>query len=250
MRAADISVVVATRNRIGYLGDCLESLAQQETPAQYEVVVVDNGSDDGTPELLQRWSTDHPNFRVVNERRGYGKSRALNAGFQGASGSLLLVTDDDALADLHWIEAYRRFFEGRDGLLMAGGIIRPIHPDLTPWPKWLSESAVPLLGELDHGSERRLNEFEHVWGPNLGFRAHVFEQLGPWDELATATGQTPAGRFEDIEYQERLRGAGGEVWFCPQAIVHHRVKADLSPRMVLKRAFITGANDRYRRSLE
>ena len=116
MRAVDVSVVVATRNRVGYLADCLESLAQQQTTAQYEVVVVDNGSDDGTPELLQRWSTDHPNFGVVTERRGYGKSRALNAGFKGASGSLRLsrmttpwpthtgskLTDDSSRAGTGW----------------------------------------------------------------------------------------------------------------------------------------------------
>jgi GT2 family glycosyltransferase len=107
----------------------------------------------------------------------------------------------------------------------------------------------PLLGELDHGSERPLKDFEHVWGPNLAFRSEVFEQLGRWDESATATGGSPEGRFEDIDYQERIRAAGGTVWFCPEAVAYHRVKAEVTPRMVLKRAFITGANERYRQSL-
>jgi glycosyltransferase involved in cell wall biosynthesis len=248
---ADISVVVATRNRAGYLAGCLESLAEQKTIAKYEVIVVDNGSDDGTPELLEQWCNERSNFRVVTEKRRFGKSRSLNAGCEEAAGGLLLVTDDDALPDPGWIEAYRRFFEEREGhLLMAGGLIRPVHPDLKPWPKWLSQSAIPLLGELDHGSERPLKEFEHVWGPNLAFSAEVFNQLGPWDESATATGENPKGRFEDIEYQERMRAAGGTVWFCPEAVVLHRVKAEVTPRMILKRAFISGANDRYRQSLE
>ena len=251
MRASDVSVVVATRNRIGYLTDCLEWLAKQKTAAKYEVVVVDNGSDDGSPEMLQQWCSDHSNFRLVREKRRFGKSRALNAGCEEATGRLLLITDDDALTDPHWIEAYRLFFEGREGhLVMAGGVIRPVQMDLKPWPSWLSQSATPLLGELDHGSERPLKEFEHVWGPNLGFTAEVFKRLGSWDESATATGATPTGRFEDIEYQERVRSAGGTVWFCPEAVVRHRVKAEVTPRMVLRRAFISGANDRYRQTLE
>jgi glycosyltransferase involved in cell wall biosynthesis len=187
---ADISVVVATRNRAGYLAGCLESLAKQKTTAKFEVVVVDNGSDDGTSELLQQWCDQQSNLRVLTEKRRFGKSRALNAGFEKAVGGLLLVTDDDALVDPDWIEAYRTFFEGReDQLLMAGGLIRPVHPDLKPWPRWLSQSAIPLLGELDHGSERPLKEFEHVWGPNLAFSAQVFNQLGPWDESAHRNGR-------------------------------------------------------------
>jgi glycosyltransferase involved in cell wall biosynthesis len=250
MQAPDVSVVVATRNRMGYLAECLADLAGQRTAAGYEVVVVDNGSDDGTAELLEQWSGENPNFRTVREEGGFGKSRALNAGCEKASGSLLLITDDDALPDPHWIEAYRAFFDGRDGeLLMAGGIIRPIHPARKPWPRWLSESAVPLLGELDYGSKRPLRDFEHVWGPNIAIPVEVFRHLGPWDEAATATGGNPVGRFEDIDYQERIRAAGGVVWFCPEAVVHHRLRVEVTPRMVLKKAFVAGANDRYRESL-
>jgi GT2 family glycosyltransferase len=250
MRSVDVGIVVATRNRAGYLVDCLESLAIQETRASYEVVVVDNGSEDATEGLLHRWCREHTNFRALREEGGFGKSKALNAGCRSTSASLVLITDDDALADSHWVEAYRRFFEAHRGrLLMAGGVIRPVHPDLRPWPTWLSEASVPLLGELDYEAERPLKQFEHVWGPNLGFPAEVYRDLGFWDESATATGGNPQGRFEDIDYQDRMRAAGGEIWFCPDALVYHRVKADISPRMVLRRAFIKGANERYRESL-
>jgi glycosyltransferase involved in cell wall biosynthesis len=85
MRSADVSVVVATRNPAEYLVDCLESLANQETRASYEVVVVDNGSEDATAELLGPWCREHPNFRALREEGGFGKSRALNAGCRSTS---------------------------------------------------------------------------------------------------------------------------------------------------------------------
>ncbi len=82
-----VSVIISTRNRASYLPDCLRSLVAQQVQLAYEVVVVDNGSNDSTPELLAGWCNDHPEFRSIREER-VGLSVGKNAGIRSARGSV------------------------------------------------------------------------------------------------------------------------------------------------------------------
>src|SRR6476620_7911729 len=99
------SVIVCTRNRANYLTRFLESLLSQECSERFEVVIVDNGSTDETPELIKEWCSQHTHFRSVLESR-IGLSSAKNAGARSAQGHLLVFTDDDVLLEPHWLHSY------------------------------------------------------------------------------------------------------------------------------------------------
>ncbi|MCA9300589.1 MAG: glycosyltransferase family 2 protein, partial [Phycisphaerales bacterium] len=101
----DVSVVVATRNRAELLPGHLESLVRQELPPDlgYEVILVDDGSEDETPEVLARACADRPDLLRWMSVPHAGMGLARNAGARAARGRLLLFTDDDVIVPPSWV---------------------------------------------------------------------------------------------------------------------------------------------------
>ena len=244
-----ISVIVCTHNRGHYLPQCFASIAAQRSSEPFEVVVVDNGSTDDTPALLQEWSKTDPRFRSIREDR-LGLSRAKNTGVGVARGDFLIFTDDDVIVEPDWIKAYDEFFARQtDRQMIAGGPIIPVAADLRDWPRWLHRQALCDIGSLDYGSGRLLEQWEYLWGANMAIPKRIFSKVGPWKETVGRRGEE-RGTFEDIEYQDRVRMVGSGTWFCPGAIVHHRVdRGTVTPRMVASKAFARGRNEFLQNSL-
>ena len=243
------TVIVCTRNRSHYLTDCLESLSRQDCPEEFEVVVVDNGSTDQTPQLIRDWCQKHSNFRAIHETR-IGLSAAKNAGAQSAKGRLLLFTDDDVVVAPEWVSSYLDLFRRiGEHNVMAGGPIVPVLDDLRPWPEWFDTAALPEAGLLDYQGERTLRSWETVWGANMAIPKAVFQNIGGWNEELGRKAEH-RGTYEDTEYQDRIRDAGGTVWFCPGSVLKHRVEFDrIRPHRVMSQAFGRGRNEFLRNLL-
>src|SRR2546425_4812544 len=102
--AVAISVIMSTRNRARYLPDALSTLAAQQCDVPFEVIVIDNGSTDSTPAIVEAWCRSNQRFRTAREPRA-GLSRGKNAGIRLARAPLLLFIDDDMGVDAHWIRS-------------------------------------------------------------------------------------------------------------------------------------------------
>ena len=100
----DISVVLCTWNRAPLLRAALAALRDQRTNVAFELIVVDNASTDGTPELLRQLADQTPHLRVIHEGR-QGLSFARNSGIAAARAPLIAFTDDDVRVGTGWIEA-------------------------------------------------------------------------------------------------------------------------------------------------
>jgi glycosyltransferase involved in cell wall biosynthesis len=238
----EVSVIMSTYNRADFLPDAFAALAAQDCRPRFEVIVIDNASTDETPAIIGEWCRKDARFRTARESR-LGLSWGKNAGIRLARAPLLLFTDDDMLVDPRWIRSYCELFSRRkNGIMLAGGPCVPIPHDLGKWPAWFDEPALADVALLQYHQERVLNRMEWVWGGNMAVPAQLFDQFGPWDVTVGRKGQE-RGTFEDTEFQDRIRNAGGTVWFCPDAVVHHRVPREaVTPRRVSATAFSRGRN--------
>jgi glycosyltransferase involved in cell wall biosynthesis len=217
----DFSVIIPTRNRVAILKDLLETLAHQDTQGEFtfEVLVVDNGSTDGTRRMVEAMAASFPaSLRCLREPQ-VGKPFAANAGIAQARAPILVFTDDDTVAEPTWLWGMWRCFRETDAEAVGGRVL-PLWVDGRP--EWLSDSALRKLGTLgllDFGTERRLisQSPTHYWwvGSNIALRRHVIDRWGGFDVRRT--------RGQDANLFERYDAAGVRVFYEPTAAVRHKV---------------------------
>ena len=213
----DISIIIPTLNRCELLRDAIASAREQDFPAdQYEIIVVDNGSTDGTRELIERLNQDGCKpIRYVYEPRP-GLHWARHAGARAAQGEILAYTDDDGAPTPGWVAALAQAF-AETGCAAAGG---PVHV------RWLSEPpwwATQLYGfaYLDYGPERLELTWPHtIYGPSFAVRKSVLFNVGGFNpdtsflDRLVGDGETGLCR--------KIYAVGGKIIYEPGALVFHQ----------------------------
>ncbi len=191
-----ISIVIPTYNRLHSLRLCLASIWRSSQPvSQFEVVVVDDGSRDGTQSFLDEERGQHPNL-VVLRQTNKGQAAARNWGARHAKGRILAFTDDDCLVRPEWINAIQHHFSSTNVLGSEGPVIGMSAPEgISPFVHYIHQTKGP--GYLTC---------------NLAVRREAFEQVGGFDE-----------RFrmhEDTDLCLRILRKG-KISFNPDMIVEH-----------------------------
>ena len=153
-----LSLILCTRDRRDAVRRLLEHAAGWQDPGvEWEFLVVDNGSSDGTGAMAKAAAAELGlPLRVVREERA-GHTRARNAGLREAAGDLLAFTDDDVEPEPDWLEALVRAASRPDRIAFGG---RVIPRWLGPAPGWLTtEGPFRITGgavlEYDHGDRER-----------------------------------------------------------------------------------------------
>ena len=197
-----MSVVVCTYNGEATLRDCLDGLLKLDYP-DYEVIVVDDGSTDGTAAIAAAYP-----YRVVStENRGL--SAARNTGLAAATGDVVAYTDDDARPDPDWLTLLALTFRTTDHAGVGG-------PNLPP----AGDGAIAdCVANAPGGPVHVLlsdREAEHIPGCNMAFRKECLEEVGGFDPRFRTAG-------DDVDLCWRLQERGWTLGFNPAAVVwHHR----------------------------
>ncbi|HXG08646.1 MAG TPA: glycosyltransferase [Gemmataceae bacterium] len=209
--APRVSVVVCSYNGGRTLAQCLQSLLTLDYP-DYEVIVVDDGSTDDTPAILERF----PTVRTIRQsNRGLGAAR--NAGLRAATGAVIAYTDSDCFADADWLTHLIAQL-AHSGAAAVGG------PNLSPEDGWLAACVAAAPGQPTHVLESD-QVAEHVPGCNMAFRREALEAINGFDPQYRKAG-------DDVDVCWRLQQAGYWITFAPGAFVwHHRRQ---SPRAYLR----------------
>jgi GT2 family glycosyltransferase len=223
-----LGVVVPTHDTIDLTVGCLAALANCTTPAD-QIVVVDDGSSDGTADTIRR---DFPGVSVVRNQISEGFSAAANRGLANLDTDLLVLLNSDTLASPEALTAWRRAFDGDPDLGIAGA--RLAFPDGRPqWsggqlpsPLWLLVVASGFASALDRhkwwrrlrpvsGSSSDTAAVEWVTGAALALRRQVWLDVGPLDDGYRFYGQ-------DLELCWRAGRAGWRVAVVDDChVIHH-----------------------------
>ncbi len=223
-------MVVVTWNRRELLRSCLQSLTRQELNQSFEVVVVDNGSSDGSPEMVLQEFADQPAFRLklIRNEENRGFCAANNQGFAASSSELVALLNNDAEAEPNWLRALASAFDGRSEVGMAASKIlvyedpsridkagHLIYPD--------GQNRGRGTGEFDQGQYDRMEEVLWPDGCAAMYRREMLDQIGGFDEDFFAYA-------DDAELGLRARIAGWNCTYIPQAVVRHHRGATLGVR--------------------
>lgn len=239
----DVSVIIVTYNSRDVIRACLDSLAAPAT-LQMEVIVVDNASSDGTPDLVAQ---AYPAVRLIAGRENLGYSKGVNVGIRAASGRYLLVLNPDTVVRSGAVQKLVDFMERTPD----AGIVAPklVFQDgtvqlscrrfytltvlllrRTPLGK-LFPRAKPLRDHLmldfDHGTTRPV---DWVIGAAMMVRRHAVETVGLMDERFFLY-------FEDVDWCYRMAQKGLKVYYIAEAVVEHGYQRE-SAQAVMNRSFV------------
>lgn len=226
-----VSVVIVTYNGWSWLRECLASLAPQVRPGD-EVIVVDNGSSDGIVENLAR---EFPWVVVVEAGSNLGFAAGNNLGVQRASGDVLLLVNNDIVAEPGFVSALLEPLEARPEVgAVAATMVFANDPDV------VASAGIEVYDNglaLDRGLGRRRAEFEAgaaVFGASAGaaaYRRTAFEAAGGFAE--------PFFMYlEDVDLAWRLRLLGWEAVHAPGAVVRHVYSASAREASPFKRRLL------------
>lgn len=178
-----VSVVVAARNEEKNIGRCLDALVNQTYPSdKYEIIIIDDRSDDKTADIIRKAADQNPNIRLIqikNVPSGISpKKNALAAGIESAKGEIILTTDADCTPVSTWLETMIGYFENNVGLV-AG--FSPLVGKQNFWSKFVSLDSLSLaaVAAASFGIKKPLT----CNGRNLAYRKSVFEQVNGFEEI-------------------------------------------------------------------
>ena len=241
-----VSIIIVTYNSAGHIEGCLESLTRGRPHVDHEVVIVDNASTDGTPDLIRsRW----PGARVVAAGGNVGFARANNIGFRQTFGELALLLNPDTVVHPGAVDTLVGVLDQRRDAAVVGPRLVDAHGRaelsfgalMSPLAELRQkvlvkghERGVPALSGLVERMTRRPQEVDWVSGACLLTRRADAEAVGLMDE-----------RFfmytEDVDFCAAIRARGRTILFTPEAeITHLRGLSRATDR--------PGADAAYRRS--
>jgi glucosyl-dolichyl phosphate glucuronosyltransferase len=228
----DLSVILCTHNRCDSLATSIHSIVEQQglQGVRWELVVVDNASNDDTTVVVAELAVGSPvPIRCVREPR-LGLSRARNRGIASTCAPVLAFTDDDIVAETSWLDALWSTMQ-QNQCDVVGGRIRLLTQH--PVPVWVDARLLGCLGALDLGEHPVTMDGNTLYpfGANMMFDRRAFRRAGAgFDERL---GRRGGGRRwwellkgEEQELVERIVRAGGRALYCPDAVVWHRVAAE------------------------
>lgn len=215
------SIIVVNWNGIGFIRDCLQS-ARRQTYAPVELIVVDNGSTDGSREWLRANAAG--SYRLIEFDVNTGFGRGVNAGIRASSGEFIALLNSDAIADERWLEYIVQaasdpdtgmvaskilFHDRRDVIDKAGHLL---YPDGLNRGRGAGETDV---GQYDSGGETLFPD-----GCAALYRRQMLDDIGLFDEQFFAYG-------DDAELGLRGRWRGWRCAYAPEARVYHRHSSSL-----------------------
>lgn len=236
-----VSIIVLNYNGEDFIRECLDSLEAQ-TCRDFELLVVDNASADGSWEIVRDWCAEHGHTAIRNvENLGY--SEGNNVGIRQARGEFVLVLNNDTVVAPNWLQELLSATEAHPDYDMFASQIRNFDR-----PEVLDTIGIIVYRDGMSRGLGRLEPVERYQEP-----CEVFAPSGCAGlyrrSMLEAVGMFPADFFaycEDMDLGMRIRLAGGRCWYVPAAVVYHHYSATAGKYSSFK-AYLVERNHLYLR---
>jgi GT2 family glycosyltransferase/glycosyltransferase involved in cell wall biosynthesis len=218
-----VSVVVVTYNNLALTRACLDSLEQRTHYGNFEIIVVDNASADGTPEYLNAWAEISAGRHVILNVRNRGFSAANNQGLEKARGEYLVLLNNDTEVSQGWLRTLMNHLRLDHTLGMIGPVTNNIGNEAririryADWHEMQRKARGHTLQHLGETFQIRTLAFFCVMIPR-----RVYAKVGPLDEAYGL------GFFEDDDYCRRVEQAGWRIECAEDVFVHHHLSASFN----------------------
>jgi glycosyltransferase involved in cell wall biosynthesis len=236
-----ISIVIATKNRLAVLSNTLSTLTKQTLGEhEVEVVVVDNGSTDGTLEWLEHCRAHFPMPLEVVSEATPGVSAARNAGVRRASHDHILFLNDDTAPADEWLvagHAKEHLMAGGKEIAVLGRITYPPEQLTDPFMRWINDGAQFDYKRLDRGEPARA---PHFYTAHISFPRAPFERANGMDERMRFG-------FEDAALGYRMEREGVPIHYHRELVAYHDHPIGLPAWR--RRAMVMGRAGRHVNSL-
>jgi hypothetical protein len=223
-----LSIVIICWNDLKVIGDCLRSIYSGTQSTEFEVIISDNGSTDGSVEFIKK---NYPSARVVENGANLGFAKGNNAGIRVSEGEYVLILNPDTIIHEGSLDRFVSFAEGhpaagafgcrvenRDGTYQTSARLFP-----TVWRYWVRALNLKVFSRLSNffvyeeypgwlgNSERRID-----WqsGCCVMFRGDLLKSIKGFDEQFFY-------HFEEVDLCRRVWNAGYPVLFTPNAVITH-----------------------------
>jgi glycosyltransferase involved in cell wall biosynthesis len=228
-----VSVVVPVRNGADTIGEQLKALSLQDYGGRWEVIISDNGSDDGTLAIVDEWRERLPSVRVVDSSDALGASHARNVGFAAARGRFIALCDADDVVSPSWLREL--VAESGPGVVVTGSheVITLNDPLTLAWTSWTDpRRTTRAVDPIVRGSIVKFGFLPFGMGCNLGLDRAVWEAIGGWTVGITA---------EDVDFCWRAQLAGFEWRTAPKALISYRLRGTI--RSMMRQYYSYGRGD-------
>ncbi|WP_178021029.1 glycosyltransferase family 2 protein [uncultured Paenibacillus sp.] len=206
------SIIIPTYDRIDLLLQCLDHI-DRHTTSPYEVIVVDNGSSDGTAAAVRR---RRGRVRLAVHPRNLGFARAINTGLMMAKGNTIVLLNNDVLVTERWLDQLLACLQQFPEAAAAGPVTNYISGEQQIGVPYDNVADMPAFAALHNRSDpQKWRVTDRLVGFCVAFPRTTLEQIGYFDE------GYEIGNFEDDDWVARLRLQGKRMVIAGDTFVHH-----------------------------
>jgi glycosyltransferase involved in cell wall biosynthesis len=213
---------------------------QRFKPENFEILIIDNNSDYDVTNLVQNFTTQHPEFdiKVIKETR-QGEQYAWNKGIESAKGKLLIFTDDDVRFHQDYFATVEKDFPDNLDNIAGGGKIAPVFEYQKP--AWINKYVMPYFAEINLGEKTTFSKNKHPFATNMLVSKNIFDIVGTFNtQLMNEKKIIPPGSFERDLFQ-RIKSINIPVYYFHDLVVWHFIPQEkIDKKYVKERAIENG----------